>query len=147
MLDLLGRCAMRAISKLQHLQHNNNSVCCFDAGCGTLSPSYREIRIVRVSGHQCVVSAHHRAKGLPGILDLDADDMLNIMCSVRFVQGASHWPKSQCFKKREEIHLALAEGKEFKCVAQPASKAVARRTAKRTELLFSINYINLELSI
>jgi hypothetical protein len=23
-----------------------------------------EIRIVRVSGHQCVVSAHHRAKGL-----------------------------------------------------------------------------------
>lgn len=122
MLDLLGRCAMRAISKLQHLQHNNNSDCCFDAGCGTLSPSYREIRIVRVSGHQCVVSAHHRAKGLPGILDLDADDMLNIMCSVRFVQGASHWPKSQCLKKREEIHLALAREKSLYALLNQQAK-------------------------
>jgi hypothetical protein len=66
---------------------------------------HREIRIVRVSGHQCVVSAHHRAKGLPGIsASILHMYQLGLNCDgARII--ASHLPNHSVLKEKE-IHLA-----------------------------------------
>ena len=67
-----------------------------------------EIRIVRVSGHQCVVSAHHRAKGLPGIsasILCTYASAIGLNCAWSAYQRVVLLAKSQCFE-RKEFYLA-----------------------------------------